>query len=250
MYAALRWCCDVMKILVAMLRGAVHQQQRAAAYAALLPSLVSMTKSENLATLTGICRPRLPVLFYSTPLVMPQNCEMQVCQLSESNGLNCIFTNTGKGNCGIRFRTPLFPQVVLISLLKPISSSISSRVKAAILYSYLMFESVTLCNWVYLKWTQTLLFFCCCCCCCYCIDYVTKSCSPPPGFAIVQFCKYEDALKFIIPFPSSFLCEMGFSAVVFMKEKYRNRLDAEYPLRLALSDVEPRFQKLLKRNGD
>ena len=27
-------------------------------------------------------------------------------------------------------------------------------------------------------------------------------------------------------------------------------LDAEHPTRLALSDVEPRFQKLLKRNGD
>ena len=40
MYAALRWRCDVMQILVATLRGAVHQQQRAAAYAALLPSLL------------------------------------------------------------------------------------------------------------------------------------------------------------------------------------------------------------------
>ena len=36
----LRWCCDVMQILVATLRGAVHQHQRAAAYAGLLPSLV------------------------------------------------------------------------------------------------------------------------------------------------------------------------------------------------------------------
>ena len=31
-----------MQILVATLRGAVHQQQRAAAYAALLPSLAEM----------------------------------------------------------------------------------------------------------------------------------------------------------------------------------------------------------------
>ena len=56
---------------------------------------------------------------------------------------------------------------------------------------------------------------------------------------------YEDALKIIIPFPSSYLCEMGFSAMAFMKDKYRNRLDAEHPMRLALSDVEPRFQKLV-----
>ena len=40
LHAALRWRCDVMQILVATLRGAVHQQRRAAAYAALLPSLI------------------------------------------------------------------------------------------------------------------------------------------------------------------------------------------------------------------
>ena len=38
---------------------------------------------------------------------------------------------------------------------------------------------------------------------------------------------------------------MGFSAMAFMKDKYRNRLDAEHPMRLALSDVEPRFHKLV-----
>ena len=35
-----------MQILVATLRGAVHQQQRAAAYAALLPSLVYRSNAE------------------------------------------------------------------------------------------------------------------------------------------------------------------------------------------------------------
>ena len=37
---------------------------------------------------------------------------------------------------------------------------------------------------------------------------------------------------------------MRFSILAFMKDKYRNRLDAEDPMRLALSDVELRFQKL------
>ena len=36
-----------MHILVATLRGAVHQQQRAAAYAALLPSLVSASELDS-----------------------------------------------------------------------------------------------------------------------------------------------------------------------------------------------------------
>ena len=52
---------------------------------------------------------------------------------------------------------------------------------------------------------------------------------------------HEETLKIIIPFPSSSLCKMGFSAVAFLNDKYKNRLDAEHPRRLALSDVEPQF---------
>ena len=37
-----------MQILVAMLCGAVHQQQRAAAYAALLPSLVDINNKTKI----------------------------------------------------------------------------------------------------------------------------------------------------------------------------------------------------------
>ena len=50
MYAALRWRCDVMRILIATLRGAVHQQQRTAAYAALLPSVVATGQRTRLTT--------------------------------------------------------------------------------------------------------------------------------------------------------------------------------------------------------
>ena len=39
---------------------------------------------------------------------------------------------------------------------------------------------------------------------------------------------------------------MGFSAVEFMKDKYRNHQDEEHPAHLALSDVEPPFQKLVE----
>ena len=38
---------------------------------------------------------------------------------------------------------------------------------------------------------------------------------------------YEEALKIIISFPSSYLCEMRFSALAFIKDKCRNRLNAE-----------------------
>ena len=39
---------------------------------------------------------------------------------------------------------------------------------------------------------------------------------------------HKKALKIINPFPSSYLCEMRFSALAFRKDKYRNRLDAEH----------------------
>ena len=57
---------------------------------------------------------------------------------------------------------------------------------------------------------------------------------------------YEEALKILIAFPSSYLCEMGVSALAFIKEKCRNRLNAEHPMRLASSNVEPPFQKLVE----
>ena len=52
---------------------------------------------------------------------------------------------------------------------------------------------------------------------------------------------YEEALKIIISFPSSYLRKLGFSALTFIKEKYRNSLGKEHPAHLALSDVESRF---------
>ena len=44
-----------MQILVATLRGVVHQQQRAAAYAALLPSLVWGPGYENNLNIGHVC---------------------------------------------------------------------------------------------------------------------------------------------------------------------------------------------------
>ena len=61
---------------------------------------------------------------------------------------------------------------------------------------------------------------------------------------------FQESLKIIIPFPSSYLCEVGFSAVAFIKDKYRNRLDEKHPEHLALSDVELPFQKLVETKWD
>jgi len=54
------------------------------------------------------------------------------------------------------------------------------------------------------------------------------------------------ALKVLIPFPTTYLCEKAFSALVYIKNKFRNRLEnVESELRLKLSSIEPDVQKLV-----
>lgn len=55
---------------------------------------------------------------------------------------------------------------------------------------------------------------------------------------------YEKATRMLIPFATTYLCETGFSALASMKSKYRGRLDISKELRVALSDISPRFIKL------
>lgn len=52
------------------------------------------------------------------------------------------------------------------------------------------------------------------------------------------------ALKVLLPFATSYLCETGFSAVAVIKNKYRSKIDIEKEMRVAISKLEPRFQKL------
>lgn len=54
----------------------------------------------------------------------------------------------------------------------------------------------------------------------------------------------ERALKILIPFATTYSCETGFSALAAMKSKYRSRLDVTKELRVALSELTPRFKKL------
>uniref|UniRef100_A0A8C5LWZ0 Uncharacterized protein n=1 Tax=Leptobrachium leishanense TaxID=445787 RepID=A0A8C5LWZ0_9ANUR len=54
------------------------------------------------------------------------------------------------------------------------------------------------------------------------------------------------ALKIILPFSTTYLCESGFSVLVQLKTKNRNRLDIEHDLRVALSTITPDFETLIK----
>ena len=52
------------------------------------------------------------------------------------------------------------------------------------------------------------------------------------------------ALMFLMPFATTYLCENGFSALVALKTKYRNKLDVEPDLRLKLTSIQPDIKAL------
>ncbi|KAL3282463.1 hypothetical protein HHI36_005647 [Cryptolaemus montrouzieri] len=54
------------------------------------------------------------------------------------------------------------------------------------------------------------------------------------------------ALNILLPFPTTFLCETGFSTNAATKTKYRNGLDAEPDLKLQLSSIKPDINQLTK----
>ncbi|CAM2099564.1 unnamed protein product [Caretta caretta] len=56
----------------------------------------------------------------------------------------------------------------------------------------------------------------------------------------------EIALKTLLPFPSTYLCETGFSTMSIINTKYRNSMDIHSPLRMALSSIEL-LDKLTKK---
>jgi len=56
------------------------------------------------------------------------------------------------------------------------------------------------------------------------------------------------ALKILVQFSSTYLCESGFSSLAVIKTKHRNRLDVESDLTCSLSNIEQNIKKLSKEN--
>lgn len=54
----------------------------------------------------------------------------------------------------------------------------------------------------------------------------------------------QRAVGILLPFATSYLCEIGFSAVACLKTKYRSKLNIEHELRVAISSLQPRFEKI------
>ncbi|CAK1599033.1 unnamed protein product [Parnassius mnemosyne] len=52
------------------------------------------------------------------------------------------------------------------------------------------------------------------------------------------------ALRVLLPFATSYLCETGFSAVAVIKNKYRSKINIAKEMRVAIFKLEPRFEKL------
>ena len=50
----------------------------------------------------------------------------------------------------------------------------------------------------------------------------------------------KKALRVLVPFATSYLCEAGFSAMAVIKTKYRSRIDVEREMRVAVSKILPR----------
>lgn len=53
------------------------------------------------------------------------------------------------------------------------------------------------------------------------------------------------ALKTLLPFPTSYLCEAGLSAVTATKTKLRSRLNISSTLWVSLSPITPRLDRLV-----
>ena len=57
----------------------------------------------------------------------------------------------------------------------------------------------------------------------------------------------EIVLRLLLPFPTTYLCETGFSSLLVIKSKYRSRLVAEDDLRCALAKTAPRISDLARK---
>ena len=71
-----------------------------------------------------------------------------------------------------------------------------------------------------------------------------------PSFWLRMHSEYpsvsQKAVKYLLPFPTSYLCEVAFSALVGIKHKIRNRLiDVEPHLRLKVTNLEPDIHELV-----
>jgi len=57
----------------------------------------------------------------------------------------------------------------------------------------------------------------------------------------------KEPIKLLLMFPSTYLCEQGFSSLLILKSKFRARLSVAADLRVALSKTSPQIEALVAR---
>ncbi|XP_013777509.1 protein ZBED8-like [Limulus polyphemus] len=60
----------------------------------------------------------------------------------------------------------------------------------------------------------------------------------------------KKALTVLVPFATTYLCEVGFSTLLYVKSKFRNRLDAQHDMRIALSKKEPHIPDIIAKKQE
>ena len=60
----------------------------------------------------------------------------------------------------------------------------------------------------------------------------------------------KEAIKRLIPFATTYLCEAGFSILAAIKTKQRNRLDPQNDIRCALTKIKPRIAEMTKSTNN
>ena len=76
--------------------------------------------------------------------------------------------------------------------------------------------------------------------------FMTKSLSQFWSFMLSSYPKLStEALRVIVPFASTYLCESEFSALVHIKSKACNQLDVEDDMRIAIPKHDHVFRDLL-----
>lgn len=60
----------------------------------------------------------------------------------------------------------------------------------------------------------------------------------------------EKAMKILIQFSTTYLCEKTFSSVTVIKTRYRSQLEISKALRLAVTTLEPKLHEILQNKQE
>ncbi|KAG5885320.1 hypothetical protein JTB14_020692 [Gonioctena quinquepunctata] len=66
--------------------------------------------------------------------------------------------------------------------------------------------------------------------------------------ADTYYCLFDGAMKVFLPFSTTYLCQVGFSAMDNIRSKYRNELDVSNSLQLKVTEIEVDTKDVMIKN--